>query len=180
VNRRQFLALGAGTALAGLLPRTAAAGAFAPLPPRRSLCFFNTHTEERLATTYWERGAYLPDSLAAIDGIMRDHRTGQVHPMHPRLLDLLYAIRDLLGTTRPFHVISGFRSPETNRLLHRLDPSGVSGRSLHLVGQAVDIRVLDRPLVRVRDAALALGAGGVGYYPQSSFVHVDIGKVRAW
>jgi uncharacterized protein YcbK (DUF882 family) len=162
--------------------------ALAPIPARggdsdeeRRLSFYNTHTSESVDVVYWAKGHFVEAGRRAIDAILRDHRTGKVASMDHELLDLLFALRLRLGTSAPFHVISGYRSPETNEYLRSLGPnSGVAKKSLHLKAKAVDIRVPGCDLPRVRDAAVELGLGGVGYYPASDFVHVDVGRVRYW
>jgi len=111
--------------------------------------------------------------------VLRDHRTGTQCAIDPRLLDLLHGLRNLLGTTRPFQVISGYRSPATNRVLASAS-SGVARDSLHTRGMAIDIRVPGIALDRLRDAAISLKGGGVGHYPRSDFVHLDVGRVRFW
>jgi len=146
----------------------------------RRLTFHNLHTEERLTAVYWERGEYVPEALAAIDGVLRDHRTGEVRQMSPGLIDLLHDLATRLGEAGPVQVISGYRSPATNALLRGEDPDGVAEGSLHLFGEAVDLRFERRSLRRVRDAALSLRGGGVGYYPRSGFVHLDTGRLRRW
>jgi uncharacterized protein YcbK (DUF882 family) len=111
--------------------------------------------------------------------VLRDHRTGQVHPIAPSLLDLVADLRDRTGVSGPVQVISGYRSPQTNAGLQKAG-SGVATRSLHMDGKALDIRIPGLELTRLRDAALAMQRGGVGFYPESNFVHVDIGRVRRW
>jgi len=174
--RRTFL-LGGGIALLGSIASPAIAG----LGPAnvRKLGFQNLHTGERVRAEYWGEGEYVPEALQTIDRVLRDFRTGDVHPIEPRLLDALSALHGVLETQSDFHVISGYRSPQTNEMLHERS-AGVASKSLHMRGMAVDIRLPDRPLARVRQAALSLGAGGVGYYPKSNFVHLDIGRVRRW
>jgi len=144
----------------------------------RSLSFYNLHTGESLNTVYWE-GTYLPDQLTQINRILRDHRNDEVHAIAPRLLDTLFALSSKLGSRKPFEIISGFRSPTTNARL-RQEGHNVAEHSLHMDGLAVDIRLADRKLAALRDAALTLKAGGVGYYPNDQFVHVDVGRVRSW
>lgn len=175
-ERRRFLR--SCLAAAGIL---AVPPAFArgPASHARSLAFFNLHTGERLHTTYWERGAYRREALGEIDWILRDFRTGETQAIDPRLLDLLYALHHRLASRRPFEVISGYRSPATNASL-RARTSGVAKHSLHMVGKAVDLRLPGRSLSTLHRAALSLRAGGVGYYPRSDFVHVDVGRVRSW
>jgi uncharacterized protein YcbK (DUF882 family) len=113
---------------------------------------------------------------------LRDFRTGDMHQMDPGLLNLLVALTDKTETRSPFYVISGYRSPKTNALLRDEGGAGtgVAKKSLHMQGQAIDIRLADVNLAYVHKAALSLGRGGVGYYPTSDFVHVDVGPVRQW
>ena len=114
-----------------------------------------------------------------INHILRDHRTGEVGAIATDLLDLLHRLRLRVQTAQPFHIISGYRSAETNAVLHRRS-RGVASQSLHMVGKAIDIRVPGVRTGALKTLAVELAAGGVGYYPQSDFVHVDIGRVRSW
>lgn len=174
-TRRQFVAA-LGTAGTGLMiPRGLRAWA-AP----RTLDLGHLHTGEQLrGVEYFSGGMYLPDALAEVNHHLRDWRTDEVHPIDPALLDLLYDLARATGTSRPFQVISGYRSPTTNALLRKRS-SGVAASSLHMRGKAIDIRLADVPLARLRSAAQSLRRGGVGYYPASDFVHVDTGRVRTW
>jgi uncharacterized protein YcbK (DUF882 family) len=182
-GRRRFLALGA----AGLaLPFLSRLSAFvstdsltASLPPDRGLSFYNTHTGESATVEYCRADRLIPDALAKIDHILRDHRTGEVKPIDVRLLDLLYTLARTLGTEKPYHVISGYRSLKTNDFL-RAHGEGVAAGSLHLVGKAVDVRIPGLALRDLYRAAVKLGGGGVGIYPESDFVHIDVGRVRTW
>jgi len=184
VDRRQFFRMGALAALAGLAPR-----AFAKLDPaqkpshakkgERDLRFYHTHTGESLRVVYWEDGKYLSESLTEVNHLLRDFRTNEVKPITPALLDLLNRVQKKLGTREPFHVISAYRSPETNKTLHT-QTSGVANHSLHMDGLAIDVRVPGRDLRQLRQIAMAQKAGGVGYYPSSQFVHLDVGRVRHW
>jgi uncharacterized protein YcbK (DUF882 family) len=144
------------------------------------VCFHNLHTDERIEACYWEDGTYVPAALEQIDAVLRDHRTGEIRRIEPRLIDLVFALTGSLGTSAPVQVISGYRSAATNELLRADATGGVAERSLHLTGEAVDIRLESRPLRQVREAALSLGGGGVGYYPASGFVHLDVGRPRSW
>ncbi len=174
-KRRRFLALGAGAlALAGLSPRAGLSAG-----PERVLSFHNLHTDETLKMAYWAQGRYVPEALADIDHLLRDYRTGEVLPIDRSLLDLLHALTNRLGTGEPLQVISGYRSPHTNRLLHARS-NGVAEHSLHMEGRAIDIRIEGKDLRLVRDAALSLQGGGVGFYPRSGFVHLDTGRIRTW
>jgi uncharacterized protein YcbK (DUF882 family) len=145
----------------------------------RALSFHHTHTGEKLTAEYFFRGSYVPDALAAINHHLRDFRSGEEHLIDPVLLDLLHRLTAATETTKAFAVISGYRSPRTNQIL-REKSAGVAASSLHMVGKAIDIRLADVPLPALRAAALGLKAGGVGFYPESDFVHVDTGRVRMW
>jgi uncharacterized protein YcbK (DUF882 family) len=175
LSRRRFAAALAGAVPLSTLPRWARAAN----PTPRALRFEHLHTGERLSVEYFSGGAYVPDALAAVNHLLRDFRTEDVGEIDPQLLDLLYRLTSLTETHRPFEIISGYRSPATNTML-RQRSSGVASGSLHLKGQAIDIRLGDVQLAALRKAALALEAGGVGYYPASNFVHVDTGRVRTW
>lgn len=179
MNRRRFLKLGTMAALAGIVPQSAFGSTARAAQPERSLAFYNTHTSEQLKTVYWAQGSYIPESLGEINHILRDFRTNEVLNIDTRLLDLLFALRNELDTNQPFHIISGYRSAQTNAFL-RAHTSGVAQNSLHVVGEAIDIRTPGRALPVLRNAALSLKSGGVGYYPKSNFVHVDVGRVRHW
>lgn len=166
--------------LAVALPACAAPRlVFADPAAPRALSFVHTHTAERLSVEYFSEGEYLPDALATVNHFLRDFRTGAVHDIHPGLLDLLHRLAATTETSRPFQVISGYRSPQTNAAL-RQRSEGVAAGSLHMRGEAIDIRLTDVPLPRLRSAALAIHGGGVGYYPASDFVHVDVGRIRTW
>lgn len=179
MNRRRFLQLGAMAVFAGAFPQTASGSVAIITQPERSLAFYNTHTGERLKTVYWIEGNYISESLGEIDHILRDHRTNEVLNIDTRLLDLLFALRNELDIKQPFHIISGYRSAPTNAFLHARS-DGVAENSLHTVGKAIDIRTPGRALSVLHKAAIAVKGGGVGYYPKSDFVHVDVGRVRYW
>ena len=147
--------------------------------PTRALRFDNLHTNEKLSVEYFAAGRYLPDAMSAVNYLLRDFRTGDVGTIDPALLDLLHGVAAMTGSKRAFDVISGYRSPATNETL-RQSGSGVASGSLHLRGQAIDIRLADVPLATLRDAARSMRSGGVGYYAASDFVHVDTGRVRYW
>ena len=179
LTRRRFLAFAAWGATAAVFPRIARAGTQAP-PEVRRLALHNLHTGERLTTIYWEQGEYVPAAFEEISAILRDHRTGEVRQMAPGLIDLAHELTACLGTAQPVQIISGYRSPTTNALLHAGDPDKVAPNSLHLTGEALDLCVEGRSLPTVHAAALSLRRGGVGYYPRTGFVHVDIGRPRTW
>jgi uncharacterized protein YcbK (DUF882 family) len=179
LDRRRFLKLGLFTALPFISAGLSLPKAFALDSRKRILSFYNTHTGEALSTVYWESGYYLKPALSKINYILRDYRTGEVISMDLELLDLLNAIRLKLGTQESLHIISGYRSPRTNAFLCEHN-AGVVRNSLHLCGQAADIRVPGCELSHLRQVAVNLRKGGVGYYPRSDFVHVDVGRVRYW
>lgn len=145
----------------------------------RALAFQNPHTGDKLALTYFEKGRYLNDALDEISFLLRDYRTGDVHPIDPELLDQLHDLKQMLGLYQPFDVICGYRSPLTNARLHA-EQSGVANNSFHMHGRAVDIRIERFDLRRIHNAALAMHRGGVGYYPESNFIHLDTGTFRTW
>jgi len=182
LHRRAFLGIGAAAAAATLIPGTARAATALARTPERTLSFFNTHTGERLKTTYCSGGCYRPEALQELNHIMRDFRANATKPIDPRVFDLLHELGGTLETDQPFHIISGYRSPETNALLRERGgaATGVASHSLHMVGQAIDIRVPGVKLDHLRDTAKSLKIGGVGFYPDLNFVHVDVGRVRYW
>lgn len=177
ITRRRVLGLGATAAVSLIVARPARASAIAPAA--RSLKFYNIHTGENLATTYWADGAYVPEALRDIKRVLRDRRSGEEHKIDVRLLDLLVDLQRKLETDKPFSVICGYRSPRTNAKMVKAH-SGVANHSLHMIGEAIDIRMPGQDLAHVHKAALSLKRGGVGYYPASDFVHVDVGPVRRW
>lgn len=177
-TRRRLFQLGATMAVGGALPAPARAWSLGFGGPRR-VALHNLHTGETLDAVYYDAGRYVPDALAAVNKVLRDFRTGDVHPMRPELLDLLHTLTAKVDSARPIEIISGYRSPESNAMLHETT-SGVASKSLHTQGMATDIRIQGVQLSHLHKAALGLQRGGVGYYPSSDFVHVDVGPVRRW
>ena len=179
ISRRGFLKSLSGTALG--LASASALGARAPLlaSPERKLSFYNLHTGESLDATYWAEGHYIPDVMAEVNHLLRDHRSDTSTAMDPRLFDMLHLLQQDLGIQKQFHVISGYRSPETNAKL-RKNSSSVAKRSYHMLGKAIDIRLPGVPLKQLGSQASSLQVGGVGYYQRSNFIHVDVGPVRTW
>lgn len=175
LNRRKALALCATISALAVIPGLARAGR----TDRRGLTLHNLHTGEKLSTVYWADGAYLPDSLSDIATICRDFRTGEDHPIDRRLLDVAFSLQQMLGTSKPVELISGYRSPKTNAGLAS-QSSGVARRSLHMQGKALDVRMPGFSCSQVSKAAIALKSGGVGLYSSSNFVHIDTGRVRRW
>ena len=144
----------------------------------KPISFFHTHTGERLKILY-SRGGCKPSALSNLNNFLRDFRTGEVHPIDPLLLDIIDGIRQKTGSKGGIEIISGYRSPKTNKVL-RAKSGGVARKSLHMKGQALDIRVRDLKTRDLRDLALSLRQGGVGYYAKSDFVHIDTGRYRYW
>ena len=177
VRRRDLLKFGTAAGLAAIAA-PAWAQNFDVWQPRWAV-LDNLHTGERFRAVYYANGSYLPDALAEATRVMRDWRTGDERFIDPTLFDALHAIGSKLEARQPFQVISGYRSPKTNAMLSRRS-SGVAEHSQHVLGKAIDIRLEGVDLSNLRDAALDLGAGGVGYYPVSNFIHVDTGRVRQW
>jgi uncharacterized protein YcbK (DUF882 family) len=157
---------------------TAAAAATAG-PNERTLRLYNTHTGESLRTIFWAEGAFIPDALQDINKVLRDHRNNKISVIDPQLLVLLDKVSGQFGSQNVLHVISGYRSPETNAMLHE-HSNGVAKHSMHMEGRAIDIRMPGQDLAHVHKVAMALKGGGVGYYPDSQFVHMDTGRVRYW
>jgi len=176
-RRRSFLKT--SVVLASALTVPAMARAAVAAPNERLLRLYNTHTGESLKSVFWAEGQFVPEALADINKLLRDHRNNSIAHMDPQLLLLLDKVSSRFGGTEVLHVISGYRSPESNALL-AANSDGVAKHSMHLEGKAIDIRMPGRDLASLRKAALALNAGGVGYYPDSQFVHMDTGRVRHW
>lgn len=177
-DRRSFLRLGLGAIAAASVLAPEESEALIRMPPRK-IALYNTHTGETARIEYWSKGRYSRDAMREINRVLRDHRTGAVHSIDPHVVDVVYQVDRMLGGKGPIHVISGYRSPETNEYL-RESSDGVAQFSYHMRGQAIDLCIPGRPLRQLRLAALRLRAGGVGYYPDSGFVHVDTGPVRRW
>jgi uncharacterized protein YcbK (DUF882 family) len=177
ISRRQFLSAVAISAVTFALPNPVLALAVQQVP--RSLSFFHTHTGEKLDIHYGGPGRYDTKKLAEIDQFLKDFRTGEVYPIDPHLLDQLASISHTFGSRGTFEVISGFRSPKTNQQL-RNNSTNVAKRSLHMKGQAIDIRLTGVQTQKLQQCALQLQCGGVGYYPKSDFIHLDTGRIRFW
>jgi uncharacterized protein YcbK (DUF882 family) len=194
-DRRQFLHKAIKLTAGGVaLPFAGSAKAGYPQRPskesvaglvsgeQRVLAFNHTHTRERIDLAYAVNDQYVPDALRTLNRFLRDHYSGTVGQIDPLLFDLLHQVRHVLGgkSLPAFEVISGYRCPETNSHLRNSRGGGVAKRSLHMEGKAIDVRLPGVPLAELRDAAISLDAGGVGYYPSEQFVHIDTGRVRRW
>jgi uncharacterized protein YcbK (DUF882 family) len=165
--------------IAVLSPKTAFSAVNPFASAERSLSLFNPHTKESFNGIYQRYGKYDAGALAKINDIMKDFRTGEVKQISTRLLDLLSTLAIKLESKAPFHVISGYRSPQTNALL-RKSGKDAAKNSYHLKGQAADVRLPGCRISVLRRAAYEFKVGGVGYYPRSRFVHIDVGPIRYW
>lgn len=174
-SRRRFLRTAAVLLPAAYLSPVA----LASVGEARRLQFRHTHTGENLDVVYHEHGAYVPDALSELNHLLRDFRSGDIAEIDPTLFDTLYAAQQRLGSKGAFEIISGYRSPATNEML-RQRSGGVAKRSLHMQGKAIDVRLTDAATRDLRQVALDLARGGVGYYAKSDFVHLDTGRVRWW
>jgi uncharacterized protein YcbK (DUF882 family) len=144
------------------------------------LLLYNTHTAERIEIVYRHADQYVPDALAKLDYFLRDHRTGDVHHFDPRLFDILSDLTASVGEPgAEIDIVCGYRTSTTNESLRARTP-GVAKNSLHIQAEAIDLRMPGVDTLKLRKAALALARGGVGYYPHSDFIHVDVGRVRHW
>jgi uncharacterized protein YcbK (DUF882 family) len=179
VDRRRLLKLGAFATITSLFRHPLAARASQMLLPSREISLFNTHTGEKLIAEYCTEGEYTSAALLEINHILRDFRTGEVKTIDPHLLNLLHAITTKIKPGAQIHIISGYRSPATNLSLTKKS-SDVAKHSLHMDGKAIDIRIPGCDLGTLRQVAMTMQSGGVGYYAQSNFVHIDTGRVRFW
>ncbi len=177
-SRRRFLrGLLAGLPAAIAVPRIAKA--IEGVVEERRLHLINTHTGEELEARFFVDGIYCHEQMGRLDWLLRDHRSGDIFPIESRLFDLLHELALAAGREPRYEVISGYRSPTTNAMLAATS-DGVSSNSLHMEGRAIDVRLVGLSTMALRDLALAKQAGGVGYYPESDFVHLDTGRVRSW
>lgn len=179
IHRRGFLRAGALALGACVFPQALLGAVHGQQGPERMLSLYNLHTGESLKTAYWVKGEYLPEALSEINHILRDFRTGDIKPIDTGLLDLLHTLHANLGSKENLCIISGYRSPATNARLHEAS-GGVASHSLHMQAKAADIRLPGCSLSTLRQTAVSLQCGGVGFYPASDFVHVDVGRVRYW
>jgi uncharacterized protein YcbK (DUF882 family) len=145
----------------------------------RTLKFYHTHTHKTLTVTYYDGGDYLSESLEDLRVFLSDWRNGHQHPIDPGVMDILWEIQQVADNRNAYEVISAYRSPETNNYLRR-NSNGVARKSQHLLGKAIDVRLRGTDTSQLRDIALDLKLGGVGFYEKSDFVHVDTGRVRRW
>lgn len=173
ISRRRLLQFAGGAILLACAPASAAAGR------ERIVKLRNLHTGESLKSTYWVDDQVNEAEMAALSSLLRDHRTGEVHAIDVGVVHILWTLQRLVDNAAAYEVISGYRSPATNARLNAKN-KGVAKRSLHMQGRAIDVRLPGTELRLLRDAAIELGQGGVGYYARSDFVHLDTGRFRTW
>jgi uncharacterized protein YcbK (DUF882 family) len=178
-SRRRFLKNMAYGSLLALAGTNSVNAAFRHFPAHKTLALEHLHTGDKLKLTYYEGGRYINDALREISFLLRDYHNDYVHPIDTDLLDQLYDLKLSLGINKPFHIVSGYRSPITNAKMRKRS-HGVAKNSLHMEGRAIDIRIEGVDTRDIRNAALAMQRGGVGYYERSDFVHLDTGSVRTW
>jgi uncharacterized protein YcbK (DUF882 family) len=180
MSRREIIRLGLMSAAASIIPYNSMAAVRDIFSDnKRTLCLYNLHSKEYIQAVYWEDGKYVPDALDDINYMLRDHYCGAVRAIDKKLINLLFAIQQKLDTDEPYHIISGYRTAKTNAYLRRNNKRAAK-RSLHIYGKAVDLRLPGSRLKEVRRAAYKLRAGGIGYYPKSDSLHLDVGGVRYW
>lgn len=178
-TRRGLLGAFAATAVAAAPTYASAVGFLRGGGDIRRLRLYNARTDEQLDTIYWVEGDYIREALAEIDHVMRDWRQNEAIRIDRRTVDIMAAAHNLLDVDEPYMLLSGYRSPKTNAML-RARSGGVARNSLHLKGQAADLRLGSRSVNQIFRAATACSAGGVGKYSSSNFVHMDCGDVRTW
>ena len=178
-SRRALLGAFAATALVAAPTYSKAAGLLRGSGDIRRIKMYSARTGEKIDMIYWVEGDYIKDAVQEVNHFMRDWRTGDVKNMDLRTIDIMAASLNLLDVSEPFMLLSGYRSPKTNAML-RSRSTGVAKNSLHLKGQAADLRLSSRSVSQIGRAAASCAAGGVGRYSGSNFVHMDCGPVRTW
>lgn len=186
LTRRSFISMGSKAALGTLLVPAVASPVMAAVFSQgkvtrgaRRVSFRNQHTGEIFSGVYRVGDKYLPDAFEKINIVLRDFRSDEIFPIDPRVMDIVYTVHQMTGRSDPYEILSGYRCPKTNAMLRKAS-GGVAKNSLHMTGQAIDLRMPGFSTARIRDLARGLKAGGVGYYPKSDFVHMDSGDVRHW
>lgn len=179
LTRRSVLGAFAATTVVAAPVMSKAAGFLRGAGDIRRIRMYSGRTGENLDTIYWVEGDYIKDALKEINYFMRDWRTNQIKGMDPRNFDIMAASHNLMDVTEPYTLLSGYRSPQTNAML-RSKSRGVAKNSLHMKGQAADLRLNSRSVNQMARAATACSAGGVGRYSRSNFVHMDCGPTRVW
>ena len=179
MSRRGLLGAFAATLIVAAPTMTSAFGVLKGAGDIRRIRMYSGRTGESLDTIYWIEGEYIPEVLKEINHFMRDWRSGEMIKIDPRTVDIMAASHRLMDVSEPYMMLSGYRSPGTNAML-RSQSSGVAKNSLHMKGQAADLRLKSRSVGQMAKAAAACSSGGVGRYSRSNFVHMDCGPVRTW
>jgi len=179
ISRRGLLAAFAATTITAAPSYANVFGFLKGAGDVRRIRMYSGRTGESVDTIYWIEGQYIPDALNEINYFMRDWRQDEVKPIDPRTIDIATAAHRLLNIDEPFMLLSGYRTKATNALLRETSPR-VARKSLHIQAQAADLRLRSRSVSQIYDAAMSCGAGGVGKYTHSNFVHMDCGPVRTW
>ncbi len=178
-SRRGLLGAFAATMITAAPTSSNAFGILRGAGDIRRIRMYSGRTGESIDTVYWIEGSYIKEALNEINHFMRDWRTNQVKTIDPRTVDIAAAAHRLMDVNEPYMMLSGYRSPKTNSML-RSKSGGVAKNSLHMRGQAADLRLKSRSVSQMYRAASACHAGGVGKYSRSNFVHMDCGPVRTW
>ena len=186
MTRRSFISMGSKAALGTLMVPAVASPVMAAVFSNgkvtrgaRRVSFRNQHTGETFSGVYRVGDKYLPDAFERINVVLRDFRSNEVFPIDPRVIDIIYTVHEMTSNSEPYEVLSGYRCPKTNAMLREAS-GGVAKNSLHMTGQAIDLRLPGFQTKQIKALAISLKAGGVGYYPKSDFVHMDSGDVRTW
>jgi uncharacterized protein YcbK (DUF882 family) len=179
ITRRGLLGIFAATAIVAAPTYSSATGFLRGAGDIRRIRMYSGRTGESIDTIYWIEGDYIPQVFREINKFMRDWRSGETHDMDPRTVDIMAASHRLMDVSEPYMLLSGYRDPRTNAML-RSQSGGVARNSLHMKGQAADLRLKSRSVGQMARAAEACGGGGVGRYSRSNFVHMDCGPVRHW
>jgi len=179
LSRRNFIGFMLCAGISGLFSKSVFAAIGELTTAERSLSLYNPHTKDSFNGVYWRKGEYVTDALNNINHIMMDFRAHDIKQIDTHLLDLLSEMSIKLKPEKPIHVISGYRSPETNAMLRKRG-KGAAKNSYHIQGKAVDIRLPGYRTSVLRRTAFKLRKGGVGYYPHQKFVHIDVGPIRYW
>lgn len=179
MTRRGLLGAFAATAITAAPTFTNAAGFLRGSGDIRRIRMYSGRTGERLDTIYWIEGDYIKEAVKEVNQFMRDWRTDGIKKIDLRTIDIMAATHNILDVNEPYMLLSGYRSPQTNAMLRRKSRA-VAKNSLHMTGQAADLRLGSRSVSQVARAAAACNAGGVGRYSRSNFVHMDCGPIRTW
>ncbi|MGC1486786.1 MAG: DUF882 domain-containing protein [Albidovulum sp.] len=178
-SRRGLLAAFAATVAVAAPTCSNAFGLLRGAGDVRRISMYSGRTGETLNSIYWIEGEYIPEALNEINFFMRDWRSNEVKEIDPRTIDIAAAAHRLLNVSEPYMLLSGYRTAKTNAML-RSSSRGVAKKSLHMAGQAADLRLRARSVGQIYRAATACSAGGVGKYSRSNFVHMDCGPIRTW